>query len=515
MATPDSLKDRLAGSLSEGFRCKIRYIRSPARPCDPLFAPLPGDEPEKTRLSSHFLAVSIEAESQTQEIASPDVLVLGIETLVYSTKHLTTIFVSKADSTGYLPQQRLSPAKAILTTFLWWLAERERAKHWNRKVVISLFARSQSQYLFPGSAENSQKHVLDDRQLIKWWARVLDPIFPETHDAENGPTCDGYITVPGYEGGELRQFMPPMSLQSAKKRWTAGNPLVELARTRQLPPNAPARSLLPRFPDDPKARFMQDLDGEVGIADDTTTSPSKRKGGKWNSIRDLDRFWEAMEFRQECSSGRLVGFLWLVMQPKGSGIDQASQEASQESVESSTNGPSVQADNETSLSKITSKRRLKPLSGPIVPRQPRLKGGSSSLTATSDLAGMVNSDTVDGAVLSKEGYDKAMQTLLHLDFATLDSAAESTKKWESEIAGIGGFQADWSIHVSGTVKSQASLPASNGSNDSADVNDLGGMVRKKRKNDSQSDVQHPVATPEAAAVNVLTSSMVRKKPKFN
>lgn len=519
MATPDSLKDRLAAALSEGFQCRVRYIRSPPRKCEPLFAPLPGDDPEKTRLSSHFLTASIDTKSQSPETDSSDILVLGIETLVYSTRSLTTIFVSKADSTGYLPQQRPSPAKAIITTFLKWLAERERVKHPNRKVVISLFARSQTQYLFPGSAENPGKHVLDDRQLIKWWARVLDPISTEEHEkgvvaTDSESDCQGYITVPGYEAGELRQFMPPTNTQSTKRKWTPGNPLIEIAETRGLPSDAPPRSVLPRFPDDPKARFMQDLDGEVGIADDTTTSPSKRKGGKWSTIRNLDRFWEAMEFRQECSSGRLVGFLWLVMQPKESAVKQASQQLSQESIKASQDSPHQRLDEDVIMRRSPSKRR-KPLTGPIVPRQPRLKGGSSSLTATSDLADMLPSSPGDGVAISKDGYEKATATLLHLDFATWESASESTRKWISEISGIGGFQSDWSMIVSGTIKIQVSNIEKKGTAEGAAVNDLGGMVRRKRKKDDELEPQVHAHDAEKPAINVLSSNMIRKKPKVS
>jgi len=55
-----------------------------------------------------------------------------------------------------------------------------------------------------------------------------------------------------------------------------------------------ARDVIPVFPDDPKARFLDDLKTDGQLA--TTT---------------LSQFWELMEHRQECSSGRLVGFISL------------------------------------------------------------------------------------------------------------------------------------------------------------------------------------------------------------
>lgn len=507
-----SLKEELANSLPQGFECRIRYVRSQPKACDPLFSASGNQAAEKTRLSSHFLTVSID-QSPPVENGSVDTLVLGIEVLVYSTKYLTTMFVSKADSTGYLPQQRPSPSRSIITTFLRWLSSNERQRHPSRTLVISLFARAQSQYLFPGSADNSSKHVLDDRQLIKWWARVLDPIFPAESSADTDSLYDGYITVPGYERGELRQFMPPSNNKSgARARWKPGNPLPELARIRRAPIDAPPRTLLPVFPDDPKARFIQDLDGEVGISDDNTVSPSKRHSGKWSTIRDLDRFWEAMEFRQECSSGRMVGFIWLVMRSAEPLQDQpATQHESQDSLPASQDDVSSQRDSVEADAKNPAKRRRKPLSGPIVPRQPRLKGGSSSHTASSDLAGMLDTNVGNGIVLSKDGYDKAIQTLLHLDFASAKTAAASTEKWVSAVSAIAGLQADWSIHVRGTVHLMSSVAGNTGSG--AVVNDLGGMIRKKRKNTDDTASQVDVNVADAPAVNTLSSSMIRKKPK--
>lgn len=512
-----SLRATISQALPSNFRCKIGYVHTTPKRCDALFSPPPGAEPEKTRLSSHFLTVSIKLKDGNE---SSDVLVLGIEALIYHTKHLTTIFVSKADSTGYLPQQRPSPVRQIATAFLQWLSGKERQNHPRRELVISLFARSQSQYLFPGSAENGQKHILDDRQLIKWWARVLDPLFPKESDCLE---YHGYITVPGYEGTEVRSFFPPSA--QVGKQWHPGHPLMRLAETRGVPKEVPPRCLLPRYPDDPKARFMTDLDDEVGFSEDTQASPSKRKTGKWKAIWSLDRFWEAMEFRQECSSGRMVGFIWLVISdPEAT---RKRQEVQQDRVhEDAGQGTLDDASGESQSPTRTKgstvngsprKQRRRPLTGPIVPRQPRLKGGSSSLTGSSGLDAMLNTPVDDGLVLSKDGYDQAMQALLHLDFANLEVAVQSTRKWAKHVETICGIQADWSVDIVGTA-----APAQGStSNGAGQVNDLGGMVRKKRKapdaavseGHATAETRVETAGSEEPAVNMLSAGMVRKKPK--
>lgn len=524
--TLPSLKDKLAEALPAGFNPKIRYIHSPSKQCDPLFSAFPGQEPAKTRLANHFLTMSVDAASISSSNISAgpkDVISFAIEILVYTTKHLTTIFVSKVDSTSYIPRQRPSPIKTTVTTFLRWLADKERQKRPSREIVISLFARAQSAYLFPGSADDKSKHVLDDRQLIKWWARVLDPIIDrerstfEIKDAE--VSYQGYITVPGYAGNELkRSFMPPSS-QSAEStpRWLAGHPLLELAKTRGVPEHAPPRCLLPRFPDDPKARFIADLDDEIGLTEDSKvqSSPSKKtKNGMWNSVRDLDRFWEAMEFRQECSSGRVVGFLWLVISPEKSDVDAADVDTNienQDLLPTDASQTSI-SESQTDGTGSPKKRKRKPLTGLIVPRMPRLKGGSSSLSGLSELADP--DQTGDGIVVSEEGYDKVMKTMLHLDFSSLTTAIRSTNRWIAEVTSVCGLNGDFGIQVTGVAAAEVVAVATANGSTNGGVNDLGGMVRKKRKVEDGTQAAAVVPeTPQQPAVTMLSGGMVRKKAK--
>lgn len=430
------------------------------------------------------------------------------------------MFVSKADSTGHLPPRQPSPIKTIATTFMWWLATQQRrlTRSTGTKLVISLFARAQSQYLFPGSADHGKKHVLDDRQLIRWWARVLEPLFSTNNppDVEQSLDLQGYLTVPGYHGIETKYFFPSKPYSSEKStNWTPGNPLIEIAEARGLPETAPPRCLLPRFPDDPKARYMQDLDDEVGLVEDAGSlaiaSPSKQKSAWWKSINNLERFWEAMEFRQECSSGRVVGFLWLVVRPPTK--ERAENNTSFDRESSPSLRPTPNADSQESQDSQTSqtsrkgqatpRKRRKPLTGPIVPRQPRLKGSSSNVSATS------NPDPTtshNGPSLTQEGYDSAMQILLNLDFSTAAAAAHSTSKWVSEVSLMAGVKAtDWALECKGDA--EVELVASE--NAARPTNDLGGLIKKKRKVDNTNASEGGVAQPNAG-VNVLIG---RKKAK--
>lgn len=534
------LKDVLQGALPQGFKGKIRYLYTPSKLCDPLFSPLPGKEPEKTRLASHFLIVSGPVEpSGYDNVDKPkwlysDVIILGIEVLIYKSSHLTTIFVSKADSTGFGSEHHPKvSARAIATSFLKWLLDREQQKYPQRDVVLSLFARSQSQYLFPGSADSGVKHILDDRQLIKWWVTVLDPILIEKKDASGGNPIEfqGYLTVPGFTGSELRQFYPTYSRAAGgNQSWLPGNPLHKLADIRCVPANSPTRCLLPRFPDDPKARLMQDLDDEVGLTDGIpSTSPIKRRNGQWSSIHNLDHFWEAMEFRQECSSGRMVGFLWILASPQkrsGKRIDDGPIDESHEfpSVSSSSQNLEKRDDTPTpTTSKTPTKPKRKRLTGPIIPRKPRLKGGlPSMMSPTNKSKGILNpTESGNGLLLSKEGYDKAMQILLHLDFSNVKLAEQSTGKWVAEVSSICGLSSDWAEHVEGIMKTVKCAVASDVVSGGCDVNDIGGIVRKRKHQADQplsgtqavSGTEKKPTVSAAPAVNMLSAGMIRKKPK--
>ena len=351
----DEFSTFLANSLPQDTKIRIYHISTLPTSSTPLFASSPDQAEQVTTCESHFLIVSrrITKDSSTVQEADSskgidlgdEVLVLGIEVLVYTTQSLTMIFVSKADSTGFLTRTTSkrsdeSLIKTIISAFLKWLVQHHLAtgptisiadentdvmlhsdkqieSPIHRRLVLSLFARAQNQYLFPGSVENSTKHVLDDRQLIKWWCKVLDTLVENdwaqavnSHDgsAEKPSvesaakiTPQAYMIIPGFSTNETsRSFFPPPTTPRTRQemRWYVKYPVEYLVG--DLHSQIPIRSVIPRFPDDPKARYCGDLD-----------TAGTDEQGKWKGIKTLQQFWETMEYRQECASGRLVGFIWL------------------------------------------------------------------------------------------------------------------------------------------------------------------------------------------------------------
>jgi regulator of Ty1 transposition protein 109 len=541
------LRALLAAQLPKDIPFSFYHYSTPPSKSPALFAAPPHAASERTYCESHTLAASVTVNGPDN--TPSELLVLAIEVLVYSTARLTTIFVSKADSTGCLADLRLprshyaSPLQAICGTFVSWLA-RERQRP-GKKLVVSLFARAQDQYLFPGSIENKNKHVLDDRGLVKWWCRVLDPIVWEYKaeddktpfhdrllDGQGGAsptetTAKGYLVIPGYESYDTLRYVPPSPVPNAPRRWAATHPLLHIAPH----PAAPPRCLVPHFPDDPKARFLDELDEELPdhgtdtmVADGGTPS---RSDGKWKSVKTLDQFWEFMAFRQECSSGRIVGFIWVVLTPPKPCIPEEDElPSSQQSLSQASqmdSQDSVPAPRKKSSAPKKKRRRAKTERGPIPLILPRIKTSSSNLSSTSNASHGSTSKVPPetsryftwpassrGTIcLSSKDYNRAHEILLHLSFSNSAAVARSTKKFREEIAVLGGVKS-WGWTVVGTKEATAvsAAPASNGAGQATIVG-----VRKKRKADADAPVENAApttATPGAVTVNTLG---VRRKPK--
>ena len=399
--------------------------------------------------------------------------------------------------------------------------------------------------------ENPSKHVSDDRQLVKWWCRVLDPILqeyaPESPDSpEDATTSQAYLIVPGED--VITSFLPNDTRfnPQLRKRWTAGHPLREISGVAFAPP----RCLVPHFPDDPKARYLDELDDELQDTKESRNaqSPSKRGNGQWRSIKTLEQFWDMMAYRQECSAGRLVGFIWIVFTPPSAGdFDQTdSQSTMGDPYEppSPTRGlgkvpqfkppTSIPAEMTVQPSKKTrgeKGHRRKPLTGPIISRLPRIKKSSSDVSTVSQAAESKYYYWPAGSraelVLEEREYKKATELLLRLDFATLALAAKSSRTWIDEVGVLAGLKGAWGKAVMGKAVVPEPRSSPNGAAAPAIKNVPTMLVTKKRKvdegklqvesktSDSASTLpSSDLSTPPAGSVNMLGSGLVRKRVKI-
>ncbi|OIW22525.1 hypothetical protein CONLIGDRAFT_658241 [Coniochaeta ligniaria NRRL 30616] len=555
--TSNLLVEKLGSLLPKGYRFGIYHLSTPPTRTEALYSAPPGERPDKTYREDHFLAISIDVEpdktdeqaagTEEQEADPRRVLVLALEVFLFTTAFSTTLFVSKADSTGYLnllklPKGTPSPTREITAAFVSFLVEHRQRK--GIQTVVSLFARAQSQYLFPGSVDNKGKHVLDDRGLVKWWCRVLNPLLEPLDDESRQErqrkwgNIKAYLVVPGLDLYETRAFLPRTS--GAAANWTLGHPLERISHYTEEYDWVPLRCLIPKFPDDPKSRYRDELDVEA--------SKSEQDTGMWKSIKTLDQFWEMMAFRQECSSGRMTGFVWVVFDPKESEGSAQTASAGQPlpTLSSSFKGapalplPStpprrragvmaatpqssplkkrVSDSTNSSPSKQTAKqekeKKKKKLKGPIIPRQPKIKTQQRNYLLDRPTSTAFYHWPLEGRgekIVDETSYKRIVELLLHLDFATLEKACGSTARWISEV----GMGSKWGTEVVGKRELQAA--ESSAGNPAVAVNDLAGMIKRKRVDNTsvKADAAAKATTGAQAppAVNVLGAGLVRKKRK--
>ncbi|KAA8647009.1 hypothetical protein EYZ11_000120 [Aspergillus tanneri] len=539
------LGDLLAKVLPTGVKLIIRHVSSVPTRCVALFAPPPDEEPEITFCESHFLTASIAPDEKD----GSEIIIFGIEVLVYSTAHLTTIFVSKADSTGHLHLLKNASKASLLlrisNTFLSFLVRTRQRP--GVRLVVSLFARAQNQYLFPGSIENAEKHVLDDRGLIKWWCRAVDPILreyePESGSLDKGlldrkmessrSSATAFLIVPGCDRFETRSFFPSTlkTDDPDRPRWLNSYPLRQLCDN----PDAPPRCLIPRFPDDPKTRFLVDLDDELPEQSETGTT-GDRSCGQWRSVRSLDQFWEMMSFRQECSAGRLVGFLWLVINPPG--LENSVQITSSRPIHSQTvKGLSDIAVPTTSEhpSSTTKQSTTGPSSTTKHSQEQPTDSQPSSVPAKPASPAQQTTDAEEfhwpsagrgHAVLSEEDYKTTINFLLEQDFHNKEISISSTKAWSEKVASIADQLWVGQEVVGRNTNGNAPLTpvVTTTFMDSA-------LVRKRKKHDGGDenvpalDEKHGAtgpsvyvessrqSAPSPSGVNVLQANLIRKKKK--
>ena len=416
----------------------------------------------------------------------------------------------------------------------------------DRRSLIALFARAQNQYLFPASVENEHKHVLDDRNLIKWWCTVLDPLLASTKDgleseqnslAVNDPAVDlqssmrqGYLRVPGYDTYSTRAFFPKhaQSTSALSQYWKVADPLDLLH-----PPTLPERCLVPCFPDDPKSRFLIDLDDELpreeveNVSGQDVTPPSSQRQdpGRWRSVRSLDQFWEMMSFRQECSAGRLVGFLWALFVPQevvkaqpGHGTPSGEKEEKLSPILptplDSQNGNGVQTLPALPVNlELDSLRepRETPLQSSAIPdsllpdTQDRMSDIASQGQSTLPEANTKPLSAFGDLILEDSQYKEAGDMLLQLDYGNQHAATESTMKWIRETAKIANVE-KWGTVIMG--KKKPSIESTTTASTAAAPNVLSmGLVRKKKR----PIADDPPAAPDA--INSLSANLVRKKIK--
>ena len=525
MDTVRSLKDALEDALPSGLPSRYHHLSTPPIPSAALFSAAPGTREQTTFCESHFLGIVL----PTSKTLPDELLVYAIEVLIFTTNSLTTIFISKADSSGYLHLLRVpagtpSLVRTITTSFLQFLV---RVRLPGPRLVLSLFARSQNQYIFPGSVENDGKHVLDDRQLIKWWCRTINPIIGQTQifkDETQGPLRGSiktfaYLVVPGCDKFETKTFLPPDSKSGPPQspQWQCSYPVNLLVEGTCGPP----RCLIPRLPDDPKSRFLDDLDNEI-----------QQDSGQWRSVRTLEQFWEMMSYRQECSAGRLVGFIWAIFtnrfdEEPSRPLDGSGQKSAFEVVQPQIqNGrPSIPTVGRSQLESETRGPLGTPTSTEDLqfPHQPVLPSSSSPVLLPISNSGATSAKVVNlpeqqnfydsmkkepvrwpesgrgQMVIDSKEYQELFDDLLQSDFSNQSIAVKSTSSWTEKVAKMAAGKCS-GVNILGRA-TPVPVTSAVATDNAKSVNILTGVKRKRKAHETCANEGRPARVIPTDAVH--------------
>jgi regulator of Ty1 transposition protein 109 len=261
-----------------------------------------------------------------------------------------------------------------------------------------------------------------------------------------------------------------------------------------------------------------DLDDELPEVEEG--KPALPDAGRWRSVKSLDQFWEMMSFRQECSAGRLVGFLWLVINPPGlmnsTSMESQTRASSENGAYNATDAPvdteEIKAETFDSAKEEGDKTQ-----------------GTTTFSPSKTSSQPPRIDTINpfdwpeigrgSVVLSEAGYKKMMDTVLD-NFYDENEIVDSTKAYIDQVATLAD-ELTWGKKVVGISETNTTQPMDNASvsGSASNILDLG-VIRKRKKSlgeaaavESLEPRAGDVAAPEPAAVNVLNASLVRKKKK--
>jgi len=282
------------------------------------------------------------------ELVPPRVIVTAIEATLYNIPHTSSaiFYVSKVDSSGQASAP--SPTAALVRALLKYYVDPATRPVDAEHLWVQLFARAQSQYLFPDSADFEGKKPLSDTKLCAWWRRVLtrvvvDLMSDEEKVREREMDAKMYYILPGYgeEEAEHTLRIAGVPLPESKVAWKYGHPYSQKNIPHPCPTPTEGHNLghyIPSFDDDPKSRFIDEIayttDGEIKSPQrkrartlDGSTSRTRAATEQPTAEGPLgelgkvspDEFWERMSFRQECVAGAVTGFFTVIVTCKRGG----------------------------------------------------------------------------------------------------------------------------------------------------------------------------------------------------
>lgn len=257
------LQQRLS-TLSTQQHYFVYDLSKTAEACTSLLPPGLKESGQSIQLIHRLVLVTTAAKDDKD--GEEQRFVSGLEVYEYLTNETTflpsrTIYISKIDTTGTTMGRGVT--RRLVQAYV--ASQRHHLQQPSDTCRIHVFARAQPQYLFPHSAKDGSKRLLDDRQLVAWWHATLgsgdlyDKVKP-------------YWIVPGVDEQEARL---DTGVQQ-RGLWHYGSP---------YPASALAKDTIPRFDDDGKARYLNSSSSDSLTVED---------------------FWTLFGYSEECGAGKLT-----------------------------------------------------------------------------------------------------------------------------------------------------------------------------------------------------------------
>ncbi|KAJ1309975.1 hypothetical protein OPQ81_006733 [Rhizoctonia solani] len=244
-----------------------------------------------------------ETSASTNTTTTPRILCSALEATLYlfPTTSSSILYIGKIDTTGF-SKVAPSPARTLArATIGYFVRPDTRPAECGQRVWVHLFARAQSQYLFPDSANWKGKRVLNDAGLVRWWWSLFGDIARDVAETRSGQleshfkgTKMWYI-LPGFNDIEASHTLSSGSsfklTQAGELPWSYGHPYDDSSVLFPLlgTPTDYATSnsshhgnstktksiacLIPTFPDDPKARFLGEIASTTSEVDVPPPAP--------------------------------------------------------------------------------------------------------------------------------------------------------------------------------------------------------------------------------------------------
>jgi hypothetical protein len=195
--------------------------------------------------------------SQLQE--DYEVFVVGLKTYEYLkdcaiVANRRLVYLQYIDTTGFFKprEQQSQLTRCLIKAYLEYIIE---LRYFHR---IHITARSQPEYLFKWSERNSLKSALSDIDLIRWWARTL---------SEFQSISSGHWVLPCFDVNLSPLYRQLMMQFSACSKWKEGYPYI-MTNT--------ASEQIPRFPDDPLSRHLEENDSGTMTTEEFSKTLSLR-----------------------------------------------------------------------------------------------------------------------------------------------------------------------------------------------------------------------------------------------